>query len=123
MTKDMQDDGGVATPTLEREVCDKCGGRRTGSSGGSAPGAGRWSGSTATPRSGAGSRSTGGSPGTTRLTRSTTEVGERIRRVGRRIYERVRMPGFGVRRGRRGRRAVPTRVARNGSVAIAYDIR
>jgi 3-oxoadipate enol-lactonase len=33
------------------------------------------------------------------------------------------MPGFGLRRGRRGRRAVPTRVARNGSVAIAYDIR
>jgi 3-oxoadipate enol-lactonase len=33
------------------------------------------------------------------------------------------MPEFGLRRGRRGRRAVPTRVARNGSVAIAYDIR
>ena len=30
------------------------------------------------------------------------------------------MPGFGL---RRGRRAVPTRVARNGSVAIAYDVR
>jgi 3-oxoadipate enol-lactonase len=50
-------------------------------------------------------------------------VGERIRRVGRKIYQRVRMPGFGLRRGRRGRRAVPTRVARNGSVAIAYDVR
>jgi ribosomal protein S27AE len=27
MNKDIQDDGGVATPTLEREVCDKCGAR------------------------------------------------------------------------------------------------
>ena len=27
MSKDMHDDGGVATPTLEREVCDKCGAR------------------------------------------------------------------------------------------------
>jgi 3-oxoadipate enol-lactonase len=33
------------------------------------------------------------------------------------------MPGFGLRRWRRGRRAVTTRVARNGSVAIAYDVR
>src|SRR4029453_6778926 len=52
-----------------------CRGRRTGSSGGGAPGAGRWSGSTATPTSGGGSRSTGGSPGTTRPTRSTTDRG------------------------------------------------
>jgi pimeloyl-ACP methyl ester carboxylesterase len=49
-------------------------------------------------------------------------VGERIRRIGRRIYEHVRVPGFGLRR-RRGRRAVTTQVARNGSVAIAYDVR
>lgn len=50
-------------------------------------------------------------------------AGERVRRVGRRIYQRVRVPGFGLRLGRRGRRAVTTRVARNGSVAIAYDVR
>jgi 3-oxoadipate enol-lactonase len=48
-------------------------------------------------------------------------VGARIRRIGRRIYERVRVPGFGLRL--RGRRASTTRVARNGSVAIAYDVR
>ena len=50
-------------------------------------------------------------------------AGERVRRVGRRIYERVRVPGFGLRLGRRWRRAVTTRVARNESVAIAYDVR
>jgi 3-oxoadipate enol-lactonase len=33
------------------------------------------------------------------------------------------VPGFGLRWERRGRRAVTTRVARNGSVAIAYDVR
>jgi 3-oxoadipate enol-lactonase len=33
------------------------------------------------------------------------------------------MPGFGWRRARRGRRAVTTRVARNGTVGIAYDVR
>jgi pimeloyl-ACP methyl ester carboxylesterase len=43
-------------------------------------------------------------------------VGERIRRVGRRIFQHVRVPGF-------GRRAVTTRVARNGTVGIAYDVR
>jgi 3-oxoadipate enol-lactonase len=52
-------------------------------------------------------------------------VGERIRRIGRRIYQRVRVAGAGLRRARarNGRRAVSTRVARNGSVAIAYDVR
>jgi 3-oxoadipate enol-lactonase len=52
-------------------------------------------------------------------------VGERIRRIGRSFYERVRVAGSGLRRARtrRGRRAVATRVARNGSVAIAYDVR
>jgi len=49
-------------------------------------------------------------------------VGERIRRIGRRIYQRVPVPGFGLGRVR-GRRAVTTGVARNGSVAIAYDVR
>ncbi|HEY7606325.1 MAG TPA: alpha/beta fold hydrolase [Actinomycetes bacterium] len=43
-------------------------------------------------------------------------MGERIRRVGRRIFQHVRVPGF-------GRRAVTTRVARNGTVGIAYDVR
>jgi 3-oxoadipate enol-lactonase len=52
-------------------------------------------------------------------------VGERIRRIGRSFYERVRVAGSGLRRARtrRGRRAVATRVAHNGSVAIAYDVR
>ena len=50
-------------------------------------------------------------------------MGERIRRVGRRIFQRVRVPGFGLRRARRRRRAVTTRVARNGTVGIAYDVR
>jgi 3-oxoadipate enol-lactonase len=52
-------------------------------------------------------------------------VGERIRRIGRSFYERVRVAGSGLRRARprRGRRAVVIRVARNGSVAIAYDVR
>ena len=50
---------------------------------------------------------------------------ERIRRIGRSFYERVRVAGAGLRRARtrRGRRAVATRVAHNGSVAIAYDVR
>jgi 3-oxoadipate enol-lactonase len=52
-------------------------------------------------------------------------VGQRIRRIGRSILQHVRVPGFGLRRarGHRGRRAPATRVARNGSVAIAYDVR
>jgi pimeloyl-ACP methyl ester carboxylesterase len=52
-------------------------------------------------------------------------VGERIRRIGRSFYERVRVAGSGLRRPRRGRgrRAVVIRAARNGSVAIAYDVR
>jgi pimeloyl-ACP methyl ester carboxylesterase len=52
-------------------------------------------------------------------------VGERIRRIGRSFFERVRVAGSGLRRARarRGRRAVAARVAHNGSVAIAYDVR
>ena len=50
-------------------------------------------------------------------------VKERIRRVGRRLSQRVRVAGSGLRRMGRGRRAVTTRVARHGAVAIAYDVR
>jgi len=50
-------------------------------------------------------------------------VGERVRRIGRTIYQRVRAAGPGLRRAGRGRPAVATRVARNGAVGIAYDVR
>lgn len=50
-------------------------------------------------------------------------VGERIRRVGRKLSQRVQLPRLRLRRVGRGRRAVTTRVARNGAVAIAYDVR
>ena len=50
-------------------------------------------------------------------------AGDRIRRAGRRLRERARVLGFGPLRAGRRRRAPTTRVARNGSVAIAYDVR
>ena len=50
-------------------------------------------------------------------------VGARIRRAGRMLHRRVRVAGLGLRRVPRGRRAVPTRFARNGAVEIAYDVR
>src|SRR4029450_12739078 len=50
-------------------------------------------------------------------------VGERIRRVGRKLSQRVHLPRLRLRRVGRGRRAVTNRVARNRAVAIAYDVR
>ena len=49
-------------------------------------------------------------------------LGERVRRTGRRFSRHVHLPWFGLRRAR-PRHRVTTRVAHNGTVAIAYDVR